>query len=122
ELGGRLYKVAKSSVPGGSFFWGEQLGGTKGLYLNTATRVFKEIHSCPASTPAVRAGLETLLFAIGGRNPDSGQQLKAMYAHEIPKWSEKLELALAYLAEHLAGQQDEPAEAPADEEAAQASA
>jgi hypothetical protein len=108
ELGGKLYKVAKSSIPGGTFFWIEQLGGTKVLYLNTASRFFQEVHSGPASTPAVRAALETLLFSIGDRMLEGSNELKAYYAHEIPEWSRKLELALTYLSESISSQQDEP--------------
>jgi hypothetical protein len=113
ELGGKLYKVAKSTVPGGSFFWVEQLGGTKVLYLNTASRFFQEVHSGPSSTPAVRAALETLLFSIGDRMLEGGEELKAFYAHEVPEWSRKLELALTYLAESMATHQEEASEAVA---------
>lgn len=111
ELDGKLYKVAKASIPGGAFFWVEQLGGTKVLYLNIASRFFQEVHSGPASTPAVRAALETLLFSIGDRVLEGSDELKAFYTHEIPEWSKKLEVALTYLAERMAAQPDEPAEA-----------
>src|SRR6185503_1382529 len=101
ELGGKPYKVAKSSVPGAPFFWIEQLGGTKVLYLNTTSRFFKEVHSGPSSTPGVRAALEVLLFSIGDRMLEGGDELKAFYSHEIPEWSRKLEVALTYLAESI---------------------
>lgn len=107
ELGGKPYKVAKRSVPGGAFFEVEQIGGTKVLWLNTASRFFQEVHSSPTATPAVRAALEILLFAIGDRVLDGRHELKAFYAHEIPEWSRKLEVALAYLAESLVGQSDD---------------
>lgn len=107
ELGGKPYKVAKRSIPGGSFFEVEQIGGTKVLWLNTASRFFQEVHSGPNSTPAVRAALEILLFSIGDRVLDGREELKAFYAHEIPEWSRKLEFALAHLAQSLTGQQDE---------------
>lgn len=107
ELGGKPYKVAKRSIPGGSFFEVEQIGGTKVLWLNTASRFFQEVHSGPNSTPAVRASLEILLFSIGDRVLDGRDELKAFYAHEIPEWSRKLEYALAHLAQSLTGQQEE---------------
>lgn len=113
DLGGKPYKVAKSSLPGGSFFWIEQLGGTKCLYLNTSSRFYKEVHSGPTSTPAVRAALETLLFSIGDRMLEGSEELQAFYSHEIPEWSKKLELALSYLADSMAVHEDEPAEAVA---------
>lgn len=108
ELAGKPYKVAKRSIPGGAFFEVEQIGGTKVLWLNTASRFFQEVHSGPASTPAVRAALEILLFSIGDRAMEGRDEVKAFYAHEIPEWSRKLEYALAHLAQTMAGQQDEP--------------
>lgn len=115
ELAGKPYKVAKRPVPGGAFFEVEQIGGTKVLWLNTSTRFFKEVHSGPASTPAVRAALEILLFAIGDRAMEGRDELQAFYAHEIPEWSRKLELALAHLSQSMASQQEEaePLEASA---------
>lgn len=107
ELGGKPYKVAKRSIPGGAFFEVEQIGGTKVLWLNTASRFFQEIHSGPTATPAVRAALEIMLFAIGDRVLEGRDELKAFYAHEVPEWSRKLEFALAHLAQSLTGQQDE---------------
>lgn len=107
ELGGKPYKVAKRSIPGGTFFEVEQIGGTKVLWLNTASRFFQEVHSGVSSTPAVRAALEILLFSIGDRVLDGRDELKAFYAHEVPEWSRKLEYALAHLAQSMAGQQDE---------------
>jgi hypothetical protein len=103
ELGGKTYKVAKRSIPGGAFFEVEQIGGTKVLWLNTSSRFFQEVHSGPGSSPAVRAALEILLFSIGDRVLDGRDELKAFYAHEIPEWSRKLEFALAHLAQSIAG-------------------
>jgi hypothetical protein len=108
ELAGKPYKVAKRSIPGGAFFEVEQIGGTKVLWLNTATRFFQEVHSGAASTPAVRAALEILLFSIGDRALEGRDEVKAFYAYEIPEWSRKLEYALAHLAQTMTGQQDEP--------------
>jgi hypothetical protein len=113
ELAGKAYKVAKRSIPGGAFFEVEQIGGTKMLWLNTASRFFQEVHSGPVSTPAVRAALEILLFSIGDRAMEGRDEVKAFYAHEIPEWSRKLEYALAHLAQSMVSQQDE-----AEEEAA----
>lgn len=101
ELGGKPYKVALRSVPGGSFFDMEQLGGTKVLWLNTTSRFFNEVHSGPTSSPAVRAALEILLFSIGDRMLEGRDEVRAFYAHEIPEWSKKLEYALAYLSQSL---------------------
>ncbi len=113
ELAGKPYKVAKRSIPGGPFFAVEQVGGTKVLWLNTASRFFQEIHSSPASTPAVRAALEVLLFSIGDRALEGRDEVKAFYAHEIPEWSQKMEYALAHLAQTMVGQhvEIEPTEA-----------
>ena len=102
ELAGKLYKVGQRSVPGGAFFEVEQIGGTKVLWLNTSTRFFQEVYAGPASSPAVRAALEILLFSIGDRKLDGRDEAQAFYAHEIPEWSKKLELALAYLGQNLA--------------------
>jgi hypothetical protein len=109
ELGGKPYKMAKRSIPGGTFFEVEQIGGTKVLWLNTAARFFQEVHSGPASTPAVRAALEILLFSIGDRVLDGRDDLKAFYAHEIPEWSRKMEFALAHLAQSISSHGEEVA-------------
>jgi hypothetical protein len=97
ELSGRSYSLAKESVPGGNFFRVEQIGGSKVLFLNTATRFFKEVYAGPESTPTHRWALEVLLFAIGDRILDAQDELRATYDHEIPEWSRKLEFALAKL-------------------------
>jgi hypothetical protein len=107
ELGGRLYKVAQRSVPGGAFFEVEQIGGTKVLWLNTATRFYQEVYSGPESSPAVRAALEILLFSIGDRKLDGREELQAFYAHEVPEWSRKLEFALTHLAQNLMSRREE---------------
>lgn len=107
ELGGKVYKVARRSIPGGAFFDVEQIGGTKVLWLNTASQFFQQVHSGPNSTPAVRAALEILLFAIGDRMLEGQEQLRAMYAHEVPQWSQKLEFALTQLGDVLDGHIDD---------------
>jgi hypothetical protein len=108
ELEGRLYKVGKRSVPGGNFFEVEQLGGTKMLWLNTASRFYQEVHSGPQSTPGLRAALEVMLFCIGDRILEGTDQLRSVYAHEIPEWSKKLEYALGQLAQGVgAGDPDD---------------
>lgn len=102
ELAGKCYKVSLRSVPGGTFFEVEQLGATKVLWLNQASRFFKDVYAGSQSSPAVRAALEILLFSIGDRMLEGSDQLKAMYAHEVPEWSKKMEFALAHLADALA--------------------
>jgi hypothetical protein len=100
ELGGKLYKVAKRSIPGGVFFELEQIGGTKVLWVNTSSRFFQEVYAGPKSSPEVRAALEVLLFSIGDRKLEGRDELHSFYAHEIPEWSRKLEFALAHLAQN----------------------
>ena len=102
ELAGKCYKVSLRSVPGGTFFEVEQLGATKVLWLNKASRFFKDVYAGPQSSPSVRAALEILLFSIGDRMLEGSDALKAMYAHEVPEWSKKMEFALAHLADALA--------------------
>lgn len=115
EFGGGPYKVAFDSVPGGTFFRVEQLGGTKVLFINKTSKFFTEVHSGPSSTPAVRAALEVLLFGIGDRALDSREEVQAFYAHEIVEWSRKLELALTRMGQDLsaASNEDTPAAATA---------
>lgn len=99
ELRGRMYKVATESMPGAPFFRIDMFGGTKMLFLNTAHRFYKEVHSGPNSSPEVRSALEILLFAIGDRVLETSEHLRDIYHHEIPEWSRKLDFALAKLAE-----------------------
>lgn len=107
ELGGKLYKVTQRAVPGGAFFEVEQIGGTKVLWLNSATRFFQEVYSGTQSSPAVRAALEILLFSIGDRKLEGRDELQAFYAHEVPEWSKKLEFALSHLAQNLMSSESE---------------
>lgn len=102
ELSGKLYRLAKESVPGGNFFRVEQIGGTKVLFINTATRFFTDVYAGPESTPTLRFALEVLLFSIGDRVLDAQDELRAIYDHEIPEWSKKLEFGLANMATHVA--------------------
>ena len=113
ELGGKLYKVAQRSLPGGAFFEVEQIGGTKVLWLNTATRFFQEVYAGRDSSPAVRAALEVLLCSIGDRKLEGRDDLQAFYSHEIPEWSKKLEFALSYLGQSVMASNDEGDEAAA---------
>ena len=66
ELAGKLHK-GQTFDPGGAF----DRGRTDRRYLrccgSTPLRAPQEMHSGPASTPAVRAALEILLFSIGDR-------------------------------------------------------
>lgn len=110
DYAGKVYRLAKESVPGGNFFRVEQIGATKVLFLNTATRFFKEVYAGPDSTPTHRFALEVLLFAVGDRILESKDELRDIYANEIPEWSKKLEFALGQLANHIVTVTTEDAE------------
>lgn len=101
ELRGQMYKVATESMPGAPFFRVDMFGGTKMLFLNTAHRFYREVHSGPRSTPEVRSALEILLFAIGDRILAAIGNLRDMYYHEVPEWSKELDYALAQLAQGI---------------------
>lgn len=101
ELRGQMYKVATESMPGAPFFRVDMFGGTKMLFLNTAHRFYREVHSGPRSTPEVRSALEILLFAIGDRLLETTDNLRDIYYHEVPEWSKKLDYALAQLAQGI---------------------
>lgn len=101
ELRGQMYKLATESMPGAPFFRVDMFGGTKMLFLNTAHRFYREVHSGPRSTPEVRSALEILLFAIGDRILEATGNLRDMYYHEVPEWSKKLDYALAQLAQGI---------------------
>ena len=101
ELRGQMYKVATESMPGAPFFRVDMFGGTKMLFLNTAHRFYREVHSGLRSTPEVRSALEILLFAIGDRILETTDNLRDIYYHEVPEWSKKLDYALAQLAQGI---------------------
>ncbi|MBV9783702.1 MAG: ATP-binding protein [Acidisphaera sp.] len=101
ELRGKMYKVATESMPGAPFFRVDMFGGTKMLFLNTAHRFYRDVHSGLKSTPEVRSALEILLFAIGDRILDTTENLRDIYYHEVPEWSKKLDYALAQLAQGI---------------------
>jgi Histidine kinase-, DNA gyrase B-, and HSP90-like ATPase len=97
EFASRPYRVQKRAVPGGNFFDVEQIGGSKVLWINTATRFFNEVYAGPDSTPSLRFGLEVMLFSIGDRILDAQDELRSTYSYEVPEWSKKLEFALGLL-------------------------
>jgi len=101
ELRGRMYKVATESMPGAPFFRIDMFGSTKVLFLNTAHRFYREVHSGPNSSPEVRSALEVLLFAIGDRILETSDNLRDIYHHEVPEWSKKLDYALAQLGQSV---------------------
>ena len=101
EVAGRAYKVGFDYFLGAPFFRVEQIGGTKCLFINKASRFFNEVHSGPKSTPEVRAALELLLFSIGDRMLDVQDDKRDWYQFEVSEWSRKMEVALGQL-----GQQD----------------
>ncbi len=109
--------MAFDNAPGAPFFRVEQLGGTKVLFINKASRFFQEVHSGPKSTPDVRAALELLLFAIGDRMLDTKDTQRDWYQFEVGEWSRKLEFALGQLKQQLASSSDDD---DADDEAQKA--
>jgi hypothetical protein len=115
ELEGRAYKVAFENMPGAPFFRAEQVGGTKVVFINKASRFFQEVHSGPKSTPDVRAALELLLFSIGDRMLDSRDTQQDWYRFEIGEWSRKMEFALGQLGQQIGAADDEEREEDADE-------
>ena len=84
ELQGRMYKVATESMPGAPFFRIDMFGGTKMLFLNTAHRFYRDVHSGQNSTPEVRSALEILLFAIGDRVFETSENLRDVYYSRDP--------------------------------------
>ena len=105
-LKGRPYKVAYESVPSAPFFRADMWGGTKMLFLNTASRFYQDVYAHPNGTPEVRAAVEVLLFAIADRMLDSTDHLRDIYNHEVQEWSRKLEYALGQLAQGVGLSED----------------
>jgi len=114
ELRGRMYKVATESMPGAPFFRVDMFGGTKMLFLNTAHRFYKDVHSSSTSSPEVRSALEILLFAIGDRILETSENLRDVYYHEVPEWSKKLDYALAQLSQGVGQPDKEDRDRPDD--------
>jgi hypothetical protein len=121
ELKGRPYKVAQESMPGLPFFRMSMVGGTKVLWLNTATRFYQDVYMGPESTVAVRSALELLLFSIGDRMLDAHDDLQDIYVHELPQWSAKMEYALAQLSKGIGNGEPEDEDEPEADDGAQAS-
>jgi hypothetical protein len=112
ELRGRMYKVATESMPGAPFFRIDMFGGTKMLFLNSAHRFYRDVHSGANSSPDVRSALEILLFAIGDRILETSDNLRDVYHHELPEWSKKLDYALAQLAQGVGHPDSEEKDQP----------
>ena len=107
-------------MPGAPFFRVDMMGGTKVLFLNTATRFYQEVHSGPTSTPATRSALEVLLFAIGDRMLDTVDDLRDTYQYELGQWSTKLEFALSQLSQNVGA--DDPDDVDYDQTGSRAAA
>lgn len=109
EIEDHGYKVAFDNAMGAPFFRVEQIGGTKVLFINKATRFFQEVHSGPKSTPDVRAALELLLFSIGDRILDTKETQRDWYEYEKGEWSRKMEVALGQLQQQVGSMHDDDA-------------
>lgn len=97
EVEGQRFRVVRESVPGGAFYRAEQMGGQSVLYLNTAHRFFSDLYLAPESTPDMRAGLEVLLFVLGGCEIDAAGDRRRFYEAERAEWSRRLNTALDIL-------------------------
>jgi hypothetical protein len=123
ELQGHLYKLAHENVPSAPFFRVEQIGGTTFLFLNSAHRFYDEVYMGAESTPAMRAGIEVLLFSIGDCMNTATDQVRAWYDLELVEWSKRLDYSLFKLAQRVTHDDGEDGDAAgADKDGAETAA
>ena len=107
ELTEKSFEVAFESVPNGSFFRFDQLGGTIVIWINRSHRFFTDLHSGHGSSPSLRAALELLLYAIGFRALETSDDTRALYEHEVAEWSRTLQYTLSVAEKHGGSGHDE---------------
>lgn len=100
ERQGRTHSVETEDMPGAPFYRCVQEGGTRVLYLNVAHRFYTDLYSGPGSTPALRAGLEVLLWTLGEAEVDADPESDRRHFYERERasvWSPHLADALKVL-------------------------
>jgi hypothetical protein len=95
------YRLEYEHLIGHPFFRVEREQGVRKLHLNTAHRFFAEVYDSRMSTPELRSALEILLFSLGDVMLESPYGDPQRASEQLQSWSNRLDLALGMLAEHL---------------------
>jgi histidine kinase/DNA gyrase B/HSP90-like ATPase len=90
-------KIEFESLQGAPFYRGEQVGGQKRLYINTAHRFYSDVYSNPESTPRLKTSLELLLWVLVECEIEAIDDREIFYVRERTEWSTRLETALQLL-------------------------
>jgi hypothetical protein len=100
EREGVTHEVETEDMPGAPFFRCVQEGGTRVLYLNVGHPFYTELYMGPGSSPALRAGLEVLLWTLGNAEVDAEPESDRRKFYERERssvWSPHLADALSAL-------------------------
>lgn len=95
------YRLEYEHLVGHPFFSVEHERGVRTLRLNTAHRFFEDIYDSRMSTPELRSALEILLFSFGDAILEGPTDDLQRTSDQLQSWSNRLDLALGMLAEHL---------------------
>lgn len=95
------YRLEYEHLVGHPFFSVERERGVRTLRLNTAHRFFEDIYDSRMSTPELRSALEILLFSFGDVILEGPGDDPQRTSDQLQSWSNRLDLALGMLAEHL---------------------
>lgn len=96
EIKQKPYKFEIGDFPPGSPFFACEFRLADGarqvaLTLNRNHAFYSDLYAANETTPAVRAGLEVLLFAIAEHMTQAGGDKKVFYGAELAAWSQTLE-------------------------------
>lgn len=97
EASTRPYKAFFIDSPTSTFFYVQQIGGQKRLFINKAHRFYTEVYASPLTTVHMRYALEALLFVLGCGEVTSNPEIQLFYEGERTRWSIMLSAALAQL-------------------------
>ncbi|HEX2027458.1 MAG TPA: hypothetical protein VHF25_05610 [Nitriliruptorales bacterium] len=103
EISARPFKVERERRPDGPFYRVEQQGGQLVLFVNIAHRFFTDVYNLMDGIEGarIRAALELLLFVLGQCELDASGQGRAWYMSERIQWSQRLNMVLTLLDEHI---------------------
>ena len=80
------------------------------MFLNTAHRFYEQVYDGDATSPETRTAIEILLFTLGDVMLEGPEDSQVRSRKQLSAWSQRLELALANLADHLRAGDDEDAD------------
>jgi len=96
EVKQRAFKITHGDFPPGSPFFACELLAADGacqvhVIINKNHRFYGDIYAAPSATPALRAALEVMLFAVADHMTRATGDKEMFYKREVSEWSNTLD-------------------------------